>query len=213
MANRRRVKRKNFEKGLLKRNQAYLVLDTETGGLDAKENALIELSYAIILNGAIPVRRQLLMRDGKQISDKALEVNGYIREQIREYESAESAAVRFLGDITRIVDPFDISETVIPVGHNISFDMRFVKEWMYDADMAEFFEFIFEKPLDTLSLAREAKSNGWIETDDAKLETVADYFGVLREGAHVARIDVEMTIDVLERLLRLKKENTVEVKV
>lgn len=206
----RRKKRKEFEGGLLKKNQPYIVIDTETGGLDFKTNALIEVSYAIIINRFIPVRRQLLMFDRKHITEKALEINNYKMEDIRTYDGPMQAVVQFIEDIDKVVKAYDPTEKIIPVGHNVMFDMKFIKQWMEDMNEGEFYWMFFAKPLDTLTLAREARDRGWILTENAKLETIAEYFGCERVGAHTAKVDVEMTIDVLEQLLRIKKQHTEE---
>mgnify|MGYP006276025963 FL=1 len=211
MGRTRRTKRKEFEVGLLKENQPYLVVDTETGGLRPGENALIEVSYAIIVNRFIPVRRQLLMHDRKVITEKALEVNGYERNIIRTYGSDVAAAEQFALDLGKVTEMYNPDEVIIPVGHNVRFDLKFIEAWLRDVHMGEYFDFYFGKPLDTLDLAKDARNRGWIKTENAKLETIAEYFGCHREGAHTAKVDVEMTIDVLERLLQLKKRKIEEI--
>lgn len=207
---RRRVKRKSFEADLLEANQPYLILDTETGGLNSETDSLIELSYAIIVNRFIPVRRQLYMNHRKRVSDKALEINGIERSAIKGFMSHTAAAHLFIDDLAKVADPYKQEEMIVPVGHNISFDLGFVRQWMEDANESEFYWLFLDedRKIDTLELARTARRQEWILTPNAKLGTIAEYFGCLREDAHTARVDVEMTIDILERLLKLFRDRT-----
>lgn len=202
----RKVLRREFPEGLLERNQPYLVLDVETGGLDPKQHSLIEVAYAVIVNRFITLRRQLLINDGKVITDRALEVNGYERKKVQtEYMDASKAALIFVNDLTEYIDPFQVDEHFIPVGHNVGFDLRFIEAWLKDAQLHEFYWMCIDEKnaLDTLTLSRQARNRELILTENAKLEEVARYFGVDRSGAHTAKVDVEVTIDVLARLLRL----------
>lgn len=204
----RRAKRKTFEQGLLIPNQPYLVLDVETGGLDPKQHSLIEFSYAVIINQFIPVRRQIYMNHGRVVTDKALEINGIERKAIKEFMSYEVAAHQFIEDMGKVVSAYSDKEYLIPIGHNIQFDLGFIEQWLRDANEHEFYWLYLDAKhaVDTLQLARMARQNEWIIAENAKLETIASYFGVHRKNAHTAKADVEMTIDILERLLRMQKK-------
>lgn len=199
----RRKKRQSVDKRILLHNQPYLVIDVETGGLSPDEDSLIEVSYAIVVNGLIPTRRQLYMYDRKTITEKALEVNGLKREQIHTFGSPREAIEIMKTDTTEISLLYDPKEGLIPVGHNVSFDFGFLRQWFWDMGDIEYWDLNIhtKRVIDTRDLAGTARKEGVIETENDKLTTVASYFGVLREHAHTGSVDVEMTIDVWERLM------------
>lgn len=207
----RRALRKEFQTGLLEKNRPHLVIDTETGGRDAQFDALIEVSYAIIINRFIPVRRQILINDvGKNFSSEALKINGFGRREIEGFLAPHTAAEVFKRDLFSVIKPYEDVEYCIPVGHNIRFDLNFVERWMRETANGEFYDLCIAEDyaIDTLELSRTANHKFNLDFENHKLGTVADYYGVLRENAHSAKVDVEMTIDVLEALLKQLKEQS-----
>ena len=88
-------------------------------------------------------------------------------------------------------------------GYNVVFDKRFL-HFMFERNPQFKWTNAFSYyQLDVMQLAMWAVEFGYIEKPaNMRLETVARYLGVWKEGAHDSSVDVDMTLGVLNELNR-----------
>ncbi len=170
-----------------------IFFDTETTGLDAAKNGIIELA----LVRTTPDASQILDRFETKIvlephrynvSEEALQVNGYTAEKWASARSLEDT----LSEVSRFI-PWGVQMA----GHNIQFDLAFLKE-SYKRCGFRAPNFYYHT-VDTMSLGQPLVVKGHIP--NVKLVTLSAFFGVEHANAHTAMGDVLATIEVYRRIL------------
>jgi DNA polymerase-3 subunit epsilon len=85
-----------------------------------------------------------------------------------------------------------LAEEVI-VGHNVSFDFRFLNWYHYKC----FEKYLQNETICTMKLSRQYLSH----LPNKKLSTVCEHFGIVNEQAHRARSDTLATLKVFQKYL------------
>ena len=159
----------------------YTVLDLEMTGLDVKKDRVIEIGAVKVRKGQVVDTFVTLLRSEVPVPDHVTELTGITNAMVRE-GMAEDAAMEMLLDF--------IGEDAI-VGHNVTFDYRFIKQWAVNKKIPLELE-----AYDTLQLARRLLPN----EQSKKLENLCTYFGIERRNAHRALDDAVETYKVFENL-------------
>lgn len=177
----------------------YVCIDTETTGLNRDLDRIVEIAGVRVEDGVITAKYSSFIKSPVPISAQAQKVNG-ITDKMLKNAPAEDKVIReflvFCGDL-----PF--------VGHNVLFDLDFLKNAVYRCGL---FRHQTWKYYDTLQMAVT------IMPDKAglKLSDVATYFHIPQMVAHRALADAETTMQCYETMKRLivpelaKQENTEE---
>lgn len=171
----------------------YLVLDTETGGLDPLKNSLLQFGgivtdrdFRIVDVLTFRVKSSPLLHE----HPKALEINGI---NIEEHNANPATLGR--EDAKKRLEEFLAAHTnvgarpLIPCGWNPAFDVGFVKqifiEWEF---FCKYFNY------DIASVAQKAKRDGTIPDDLRGLHATARYCGLpVAGGWHDALVDADLT--------------------
>lgn len=149
----------------------FVVVDTETTGLSADKDKIIELA-AVRFESWQPVEVwSTYINPRKHIPEKASDINYIYDEDVADAPYIEDAKESF--------EAF-VSKSDLLVGQNISFDLRFL--WCDNIDFPEGM-----RCLDTVKLARKAYS-----LPNYKLGTIAEHCGILF-SAHRALADAYAT--------------------
>jgi len=181
-----------------------LVFDFETGGLDpwiAKAEP-IELA-AIMLNKDTLEEvsrfepRLMCVQDATNLNEKALSVNGKTVDQIMAAESPWTVFPQF---VKWIMDTTGGAGKVMPVGHNVQFDIQFMK-WAFLQYCAPIeYDMLFDyHNVCTFVLANAWKGQITKELSYFNLVSLTKHYGI-PHAAHEAMGDVEATAEVLRRL-------------
>jgi len=190
-------------------------IDTETTGLDANDNDIVDLAIILENKGEIVSTFERKMRPFKieNVSLKALEVNGLTLEQIKTFPDPEFV----YQELISWLDQFETMFTF--AGHNAAFDKKFVHSFFVkNHGMLNFASFFKPKNLCTLQLAYEVKRQ--LPTRDCKLGTLAKHFGIAFDGdAHTAMADAKVAMElhkylvpIAEKGLQMKMNLSQEVK-
>ncbi|MGN0415722.1 MAG: PolC-type DNA polymerase III [Agathobacter sp.] len=168
-----------------KRN--YTVIDLEMTGLDVKKDKVIEIGAVKVRGGIVVDTFGTLVDSKADIPERVTELTGITNEMaaggMPEDEAMERLAA-FIG------------EDAI-VGHNVTFDYRFVKQWAVNRKLP-----LELAAFDTLQLARILLP----KESSKKLENLCEFFGIERKNAHRALDDALETQQVFECLKRLAEE-------
>ena len=161
----------------------FVSFDLETTGLDSRTDFIIELGAVKVVDGVITERYQQFVKPPVRIPQFIQKLTGITNEMVADapvFEDVVDDLYDFLGD-----HPL--------VAHNIYFDHNFldVKRAAIDGIPLK------NKLMDTLSLVRTLR----YDSINHKLGTVAEFYGLSKEGAHRADADAVMVADLLLNLI------------
>lgn len=162
----------NYTKQLI---DDYCVLDTETTGLSAYYDEIIEIGILRVRNNEIVDRYDQLIKPNFDIDDFITVLTGITNEMLEGMPSISSVK----NDVLSF-----ISEDII-LGHNTSFDMRFLNEG--------FKEQLTNRYMDTMQFARKL----YPELQHHRLSDLTDYLG-LHNNEHRALSDCTSTKELYD---------------
>lgn len=157
------------------KDATYVVFDTETTGLSAIYNRVIELSAVKMQNSNVIDQFEEFIDPGFHLSERTTNLTSITDEMVHGSKSEEEVFKlfrEFCGD-------------AIVVGHNVTFDMGFMNTGYVRHGMPEMANPI----IDTLTLARFLYPN----LRGYRLNTLAKKFDVSLEHHHRAIYDAETT--------------------
>lgn len=177
--------------------------DLETGGLFPHANPILQIACVVTdfdLNEISPWWvTKVKPTQGLEISEEALRINKIDIDSLSECPDEEFVA----GSFTAIADHFKGAKFA---GFKCAFD------WSFLASCIARNNYEVVKTLaphyDVHRIAKDRISG----LKNYKLTTIAAHFGVDTTGAHEARKDLEMTIEVAKRLKGLSAQNTQQLK-
>ncbi len=172
------------------RNNVFVCFDLETTGLNnnpamGRMDRIIELGAVKIIGGEIKEKFSSFVACPERLSPEIIRLTG-----IEDSDLVGAPEVdKVLADFYKFIDG------AILVGHNVTFDYRFVK--YYGEQCGYAFE---KKQYDTLALAQEILRG---QLANYKLNTVADYYG-FSFNHHRAFDDACVTAKVFMELIKAK---------
>ncbi|MET0380866.1 MAG: exonuclease domain-containing protein [Methyloceanibacter sp.] len=172
---------------------SYTVFDTETTGLDpAQGDEIIQIGATRIVNGKL-LRRECF--------EQLIDPQRSIPEASSPYHGIRPEMVRGQPTIVEALPAFHafVSDTVL-VGHNVAFDMRFLK--LKEAASGVRFN---QPVLDTLLLSSVVHPN---EASHG-LEAIAERLGVTVSGRHTAVGDALATAEIFLKLIPLLRQKNI----
>lgn len=183
-----------------------LIIDTETGGLDPAEHSILSLAAVVWKDGAIDAKFQVVIRE-PQISTtlEALRINGFTGERLENEGVSPLTAVQSLNNFLLAND---IRNRVTLGGHNVAFDIGFLKRLYRLAAVTpkEYGAKFSHRSLCTQTLALALEVAGLETFQSTSLDALCKQFGIdIREGgvkgAHDALEDAVATGKLLTKLL------------
>lgn len=178
--------------------------DTETSGVDPERHGIIQLAYIIEIDGVEKERGVLYNNcSGKDITEGALRINGFTHSQIAGFPLDKEMHKTLLKVFNKYVSPYDSNDKFIMGGYNVKFDENFLRVLWRDCGDKFFGSWFAFGHIDPSQIIRFLQYCGYNFGIGAKLTDLASQFGVLRENAHDAMVDVEMTIDVVRHLQKI----------
>jgi DNA polymerase-3 subunit epsilon len=184
----------------------YLVIDTETGGLDPKKNALLEIGVRLYDEDGKMLQafhRKIMWDslDNTTISVGALAVN-----QCNPLDGDNGSKVAF--DFARWVGNMSSPKDVVLLGHNLQFDCDFISEFLERYGYVGWMEPFRHRKIDTQHIALFAQEVGLLPPHvRLSLNTLhRHFFGEDIQKHHTALADVEATFSVYREMRRLFRE-------
>lgn len=160
----------------------YVVLDTETTGVDRYSDQMVEIAILTVSNGKITDEYATLIHSTIPIPAAATEVNGITNADL-------ASAPRLADVVPEIARRIDGQ---IIVGHNITFDLAFVSRALANLDGVQDFVYI-----DTLALARN-----YIPGKSHRLQALASRLRLQSGIAHRALGDAYTTNALLQYCIK-----------
>jgi DNA polymerase-3 subunit epsilon len=168
----------------------FTVLDTETTGLDPNTDEIISIGAARCVNGRLLQGEtfERLVDPKRRVPDASTAIHGITNAMVKGQPTIEAVLPAFAR----------FSEDTVLVGHNVGFDMRFLK--LKEAATGV----VFDQPvLDTLLLDAVLHP----DHTDHTLEAIAERIGVDVLGRHTALGDALVTGEVFLGMVRLLAEH------
>jgi len=187
-----------------------LLIDTETGGLDATRHPILSLAALVLdCEGQVLDQTYTLIFDPRTMDaeESALKINGLSVEKIVAEGLYPAQAISRLVEMLR---RHDMVESVTLVGHNVAFDAGFLKRlWDVAGATQESFDILFShRKICTQSAALLLEQAGVIAPGGSSLDALVQYFGITlnREQGHNALNDALATAELFECLLARCRE-------
>lgn len=174
----------------------YIVIDTETGGVDPCNSSLLTVYFGVLDDQFSLIDDLYLFccPDIPLVHEEALKVNGI---NIEEHKLMAISYSEAFCRLSQFLNKYSTLDKLIPIGHNLSFDLQFIQTYLMTS--AEWQKYVSYKGLDTAII-----TNFLNIALDFSLPTSLNKLAsdVVREDFvhHDARQDALMTVKVLKKL-------------
>lgn len=176
-------------------------LDTETGGLDPETTSLLTAAFAIYDTAkkvVIDTLELSVRHEPYHVSAGALNVNKI--DLVRHHQEARTP-----GQCVDMIKDFLYNRykdtAAVLVGHNIAFDIGYLKKMYADTSHSELYTKCFShRSLDTFGIAEFLKQTGKLQVDRCSGTHLFRHFGIKVEGRHTALGDCLATVQLFEKL-------------
>lgn len=179
-------------------------LDTETGGLDASEQSILSIGAVIYQDGQILDRFYRVINEGAKLvtTPGALKVNGFTVDKI-ELEGETPFVV--VNSFRNWMAMNGLTKDVTIGGHNINFDIGFVKRLFQQAGLGVRYEDVFNhRSIDTMAIAGFLGYAGLMKHKNASLDNVLKELKLKREEVnHNALEDAELSAKAFTAMVGL----------
>jgi DNA polymerase-3 subunit epsilon len=181
----------------------FVFLDTETGGIDPKRHALLQVAGIIVTNdqevASFNFHIQPFPTD--VVEDSALAINGIKREDLYVYEDPKKVHDMLVGALGIHVNKFDKWDKYFFVGYNARFDEDFLRAFFEKCGDTFFGSWFWFPPIDVMNMAAVKLMNRRSGMPNFKLSLVADTLGLRPEGQlHDAFTDIRLTKQLFDKL-------------
>ncbi len=176
-----------------------LWFDTETTGLDPKENDIVQIAALYEVDKEIVDKIQLQMQpiNWGSVSEEALKVNGYTLDDLRGFMPADAAYCQLVKFLNKYIDRYNKADKLLSAGQNVRFDIDFLRQFFFKNNNQYFGAYFDYHALDLQAMTALLVRNKMLEVENFKLTTVAEAVGVdLGENAHDAMNDIIATREV-----------------
>jgi len=192
-------------------SQLYMPWDTETGGLNENTADLLT-GYFCIMTEDYQILDELdlkLKPDGGRlpIAEKgALDVNKInIAEHLANPATVtySEGRAQLQAMIKKHLKRNGRYSNITPMGYNCPFDIRWTQKHLFEQDLWQ--SLLHYKNHDVMGVVDTLKKYGLFPKTLGSLSSVVEYLGVPTRGAHNAKEDTLMTIDVDKKLAEFFK--------
>lgn len=179
-----------------------LWLDCETTGLDPKDNDIITIALMIEVDGEIKDTLELKIQpiNWDTIQDKALEVNGYTREDLKTFEDPKIAHKKLVNFLGKYVNRYNRNDKYQPAGYNVGFDIGFLENFFKKVGDQYFGSWVDYHKLDVATLVQLLALKKVLHLGSYRLASVSDHFNV-EIDAHNALSDIQATRELCYKIL------------
>ena len=188
-----------------------LVFDTETGGIDPDAHSLFDIGATVWEDGIATAEFQVFVAEPTlRLTLDAMAVNKIDLEvhRGRAVPPAEALARFHAFVATQFEHELAAGEKVVLVGHNVGFDVGFLKR-LYRDCAGDFDAFYSHRTMDTAAIIRFLGLAGLLSLPGAGLEGALAYYKieVPPEDRHTALGDAKATAALLSCLIATVSRN------
>ena len=197
------------------KNNTIIVFDFETGSLDTQTCEVIQVAAMAIdkktLNPIPDAIFESLIkpRDFNNLQDEALAINKKTKEQLKQAPNIEVVWQKFIHFLSMFNTGRGAFTAPVPAGKNIRhFDIHIFNRICNELGYSEknnkniYFNQRYMYDLDEIMLLWFENSS---DLPNMKMDTIRDYFGMSKAGAHDALVDVKQTAELITHFLKLHR--------
>lgn len=176
-------------------DKKILWFDTETTGLDSKKNDIIQIAGIVEINDLWVEEFEFKCApwDKNNIEQEALDVYGFTKDEICSWRDPFNVYSELKQIFSKYIDPYNREDKFIPAGHNVGFDVSFLKSFFEKSGDRFFGSFFNYHTLDTLPLFITLDHLNIVDKPlNYKLKTMAELFDI-EIKAHDALSDIKAT--------------------
>ncbi len=185
-------------------DQRLLVIDTETGGLDADVHSVLSIGAVVWAPGIIGDTLEIFIsEDTVSVQPDALRINKADLVWLRDHGVSPTVAVSVLETFVR--SHFDLSDHKTRVGlagHNLGFDIPFLKR-LYRQTGFLYCDLFSHRTIDTAGILRFLTLAGLLPLSEAGSTEAFEYFQIAVPSRHTALADAVATAQLLDKLVAL----------
>ncbi len=178
----------------------YIAFDCETGGF-IDESSLLTVTFIVLDNNLCVLDTldiALKSNRGYHVYPEALTVN---KIDLIKHHATAIDLFTARTKLFSFLDAYKHMFTLIPIGHNIQFDIRFIKNnGLMTGD--EYSRYISPNAIDTISIAQFMKVSGKLPLRQSiSLSNLCTYYNLGDDNVlqHTANYDTHMTIKLLRK--------------
>jgi len=184
-------------------NEKLLFIDTETGGLDPRQHSLLSIGLVVWTPQGILASEEILLKEKVfRIDHHALKVN---RIDLSVHASQAVSHPEAMQRLQAFVAKHFGGKGIVLAGHNVSFDIGFIKQW-FEEQAADFSSLFSHRSIDTHSLLSALYFSGLVAEKVTDSSKAFDYFKIGVEQRHTALSDAIATATLFGKLLDLMKK-------
>lgn len=185
-----------------KSDRIYVFIDTETGGTDPNKHSLLSVGLCIwdIDKNIIDNKEIFIKNDNYTITKKAQKINKFNLIEHNNKAIGPNEAIKEMLDFC--YKYIDVNTAIPIVGHNIQFDVNFLKKLFKDNNRS-FNQYFSHRYIDTYSVFKTCVLAGLINENLNSSAEAFSYFGIRVNRRHSALGDCIATVELYENLLNL----------
>jgi DNA polymerase-3 subunit epsilon len=179
-------------------------LDTETGGLDPLKHSLLQVAL-VIPDGDSFIELQWDIRHNYyETTPQALAINGI---DLDKHHMQATPASDAANEIWNVLDTLHLVDgKILPVGHNIGFDIGFLAKFMLDHGY-NLNNLVSYHKIDTVSILQFLRDCGKLPENlmigSLSLEPICQKLGLVETQTHSALDDARLVRDLYSKLKTL----------
>lgn len=181
----------------------YLAFDAETGGTDTDKTLLTLYLACLDLDFNVLAELELAIKPDNgvyQLAAEAMDINKIDIVAHDKIAKTESEAAKELYNFINVHSNKG-SKKLIPIGHNVSFDIDFIVSKLLAKKTWD--QFVSYRKLDTATIGQFLIEAGLLPASiTASLGSLAKYYGI-SFNAHMAKDDTLATVEVLRNMMNL----------
>ncbi len=177
-------------------NVVFTVIDLETTGLNAAKNSITEITAIKFINGDEQDKYSTLVKPMEAIPQEVEAITGISNDMV----AHAPALIMALTELCNFV-----GDSPIIVGHNVAFDLRFLREKLRQSGLSSFMD-RFKPETSVCSKVLAQKTLPGLHSYEGVV--VANHCGVYNPNPHRAEYDVRMSAGILFVLLKRLRESS-----
>ncbi len=177
-----------------------LFIDTETGGVDPIDHSLFSIGIVVWENGNMIFEDDIYIKDTVyKATAQALAINNINISQIDESGLDKQDVIKRLKTIKKEY----FNDTIMTAaGHNIGFDISFLKQ-LYKDSKFNFLDDFSHRTIDTSSILQFLFFSGKLEKNISSSDVAFQHFNIEVGQRHTALDDCRATVCLFNKLISL----------
>lgn len=184
-----------------------MFIDTETGGLDPRKHSLLSVGVVVWDDsfGELFAEEYYIRYENYCVTKTAARINHFDETKQKEISMDPNHVVEKLIDIKKRF--FEQYESIPLAGHNISFDVQFLRQ-LFDMCGRSYEKLFSHRLVDTYSIIKFLTDCRLVPKTVNSSASAFKYFGITVNGRHTSLGDAKATMQLYAKLLAVLRSQT-----